>query len=116
MCAVLTCSSLRAAADVGVFSVLAGASVPARQAQTLVDVGFTESAGVSRSAVAAEGGQAVDAGAIVAGVGVTLVDVRLAVPPSVTCQKGVFFFTNASSCVNFGQSFLKFGAFHRQAM
>lgn len=51
----LTCGALRAAADVGVLSVLAGASVPARLAQTLVNVGLTQSASVSRVAVAAKG-------------------------------------------------------------
>lgn len=83
-CVLLTCGSLGAAADVGVLSVLTGASVPARLAQTLVDVGLTQPPGEPGLAVAAEGGQAVDAGAVVARVGVTLVDVRLTVPPSVT--------------------------------
>lgn len=51
---VVTCGALGAAADVGVLSVLAGASVPARLAQTLVDVGLTQPTSVSRVAVAAE--------------------------------------------------------------
>lgn len=50
-----TCGALRTAAEVGVVSVLAGASVSARLAQTLVDVGLTQSSGVSWVAVAAEG-------------------------------------------------------------
>lgn len=49
-----SCGALGAAADVGVLSVLAGASVPARLAQTLVDVGLTQPTSVSRVAVAAE--------------------------------------------------------------
>lgn len=80
----LTCGPLGAAANVSVLSVLAGASVPARLAQTLVDVGLAQPPGKPGLAVAAERGQAVDAGAVVTRVGVTLVDVRLAVPPSVT--------------------------------
>lgn len=66
MCVVATCGALGAAADVGVLSVLAGASIPARLAQTLVDVGLTQPAGVPGVAVAAEGGQAVDTGTVVA--------------------------------------------------
>lgn len=61
-----SCGALGAAADVGVLAVLAGASISARLAQTLVDVGLTQPAGVPRVAVTAEGGQAVDAGTIVA--------------------------------------------------
>lgn len=79
-----TCGSLGAAADVGVLSVQAGASVPARLAQTLVNVGLTQPASEPGVAAAAERSQAVDAGAVVAWVRVTLVDVRLTVPPSVT--------------------------------
>lgn len=62
----VTCGSLGAAAHVGVLAVLAGASVPARLAQALVDVGLAESARVPGVAVAAEGRQAVDAGPVVA--------------------------------------------------
>lgn len=80
----ITSGSLGAAADVRVLPVLAGASVPARLAQTLVDVGLTQPARVSRVAVAAEGGQTVAAGAVVAGARVALVDVRLTVPSRVT--------------------------------
>ncbi len=87
MCVEVTFGALGAAADVGVLSVLAGASVPARLAQTLVDVGLTQPAGVSGVAVATEGGQAVDAGTVVARVRVTLVDVGLTVPPRVTWQE-----------------------------
>lgn len=63
-----TCGAFGAVADVGILSVLAGASVPARLTQTLVNVGLAQPAGVSRSAVAAEGGQAVDAGTVMAGI------------------------------------------------
>ena len=66
MYACVTCGPLGADADVGVLSVLAGASVPARLAQALVDIGLTQPACVSGVAVAAEGGQAVDAGTVVA--------------------------------------------------
>lgn len=82
-----TCGALRTAAEVGIVSVLAGASVSARLAQTLVDVGLTQSTGVSRMAVAAEGRQVIDAGAIVAWVGVTLIDVFFTVLARVTWQK-----------------------------
>lgn len=49
-----TCGSLRAAADVGILSVQAGASVPARLTQTLIDVGLTQPAGEPGVAAAAE--------------------------------------------------------------
>lgn len=87
VCVAVTCGALGAAAGVGILSVLAGASVPARLAQTLIDVGLTQPAGVSGVAVAAEGGQAVDAGTVVARVRVTLVDVGFTVPPRVTWQE-----------------------------
>lgn len=85
----LTCGSLRAAADVGVLSVLAGASILARLAQTLVDVGLTQPASESRVTLATEGGQAIDAGAVVAGVRVTLIDVILTVSPGVSWGENV---------------------------
>ena len=50
----ITCGALGTAADVGVHPVLAGASVSARLAQTLIDVGLTQPARVSKVAVAAE--------------------------------------------------------------
>lgn len=65
---VVSCGALGAAADVTVLSVLASAPVPARLTQTFVNVGLTQPAGVSKFALAAEGGQAIDAGPIVAGV------------------------------------------------
>lgn len=83
-CLLLTCGSLGAAANVSILSVLAGASVSARLAQTLINVGLTQSPGEPGLAVAAERGQAVDAGAVVTRVRVTFVDIRLTVPPSVT--------------------------------
>lgn len=54
----------------------------------LVDVGLAVVARVARLAQAAEGGHAVLAGPVVAGVGVTLVDVHLAVGPRVACRGG----------------------------
>lgn len=49
-----TRGAFRAAANVGILAVLTGATVSAGLAQTLIDVGLTESAGVSRSTLAAE--------------------------------------------------------------
>lgn len=71
-------------ADVGVLPILAGAAVSAWLAETLVDVGLAQSASVPGVAVAAEGSQAVHAGAVVAGVRVALVDFGVAVPAGVT--------------------------------
>lgn len=87
MYVVTTCGAFGAVADVRILSVLAGASIPARLTQTLVNIGLAQPAGVSGSAVAAEGGQAVDARTVMAGIWVTLIDVCLTVPPSVTWQK-----------------------------
>lgn len=84
MCVILTCCSLGADADVAVLRVLAGASVPAWLAQTLIDVGLTQPTGEPGVALAAEGCQAINAGAIVAGVGVTFIYVCLTMLPSVT--------------------------------
>lgn len=81
-----TCGAFGADAQVGVDPILAGAAVSARLAEALVDVGLAQSAGVSGVAVAAEGGQAVHAGAVVAGVRVALVDVGLAVHAGVTWE------------------------------
>ena len=53
-------------------------------AEAFVDVGLTQAPGVTRLALAAEGGQAVLTGAVVAGVGCTLVNIKLAVLSSVT--------------------------------
>lgn len=57
-------------------------------AVALVDVGLAVVARVARLAQAAEGGHAVLAGPVVAWVGVTLVDVHLAVGPRVACRGG----------------------------
>lgn len=84
-----TCGAFGTAADVGVLSVLADTAVPARLAQTLIDVGLTQSAGVTGVALAAEGGQAVNAGSIVARVRGTLVDVGLTVLSGVACQNSL---------------------------
>ena len=53
-------------------------------AEAFVDVVITQAPGVTRLALAAEGGQAVLTGAVVAGVGCTLVNIKLAVLSSVT--------------------------------
>lgn len=84
LCVILTCCSLGTDADIAVLPVLAGASVPARLAQTLIDVGLTKPTGEPGLALAAEWGQAINAGAIVAGVGVTFIYVCLTMLPSVT--------------------------------
>lgn len=91
---------------------MAGAAVPARLTQTLVDVGLTQPAGVTRLALAAEGGQAINAGAVVARERVTLVDVCLTVLPGVAfsalagvlvgpvCALGAIFAWRAGTLVN----------------
>lgn len=81
----VTCSAFGAAADVSILSVLAGASISTRQAQAFIDVGLTESSGVSRVAMAAERRQTIDTGTIVAWVRVTFIDIYLTVPARVTC-------------------------------
>lgn len=80
----LTSGAFRTGADVGVLPVLASAAVLAGLAETLVDVGLTQAAGVAWTAVAGEGGQAVLTGAVMAGVRVALVDISLAVLTRVT--------------------------------
>lgn len=80
----LTSGAFWAGADVGVLPVLASAAVLTGLAETLVDVGLTQAAGVAGTAVAGEGGQAVLAGAIMAGVRVALVDISLTVLTRVT--------------------------------
>lgn len=92
----LTLCAFRTAADVGVCAVLACASVPAGLAQTLVDVGLAQTTGVSGCAVAAEGGQAVLAGAVVAGVRGALVDFCLTVLSSVTWAEMLLFVVGLS--------------------
>lgn len=79
-----TCGSFGTGADVGVLSVLAGSTVLAWLAQTLVDVGLTQAAGVARTAVAREGGQPVFTGAVVAGIRVALIDVYLTMLPCIS--------------------------------
>lgn len=80
----MTSCALGTAADVGIRPVLACASVPAGLTQTLVDVGLAQPTGVSGCAVAAEGGQAVLAGAVVTRVRGALVDFCLTVLSSIT--------------------------------
>lgn len=84
----VTCGSLEAQAEVGVVTVLAGAPVAARLAVAFINVGFTVMACVARLAEAGKGGHAILAGTIVAGVGVTLINVHLAVGPCVTWTTG----------------------------
>lgn len=79
----LTCSAFGARTNVCVLPVLAGATVLAGLAQTLIDVGLTQAAGVARMAVASEGGKAILTSAIVAGVRVAFIDVNLTVLPCV---------------------------------
>lgn len=80
----LTCCAFGAGTNVGVLPVLASAAIFAGLAKTLIDVGLTQTAGVTGATVAGEGGQAVFTGAIMAGVRVALVDVSLTVLPCVT--------------------------------
>lgn len=75
----LTRGPFEADAVVGVVPVLAGAPVFAGLALTLIDVDVAAVAGVAGLAEAGEGGDAILAGAIVARVRVTLIDVNLAV-------------------------------------
>lgn len=63
---------------------MAGAAVAAWLAVALIDVGLTVMACVAWLAEAGEGGHTILAGAIVAGVRVTFIDVHLAVGPRVT--------------------------------
>lgn len=63
---------------------MAGATVAAWLAVALIDVGLTVMARVAWLAEAGEGGHTILAGAIVAGVRVTFIDVHLAVGPRVT--------------------------------
>lgn len=83
-----TCGPLQTEAEVGVVAVLAGAPVAAGLAGALVDVGLAVVARVTRAAEAGEGGDAVLAGAVVAGVGVALINVHLAVHPRVPWTTG----------------------------
>lgn len=78
-----TCSSFGTGTDVRVLSVLAGSTILAWLAQTLIDVSLTQAASVARTTVACEGGQSIFTGAIVAGIRVTLVDVYLTVLPCI---------------------------------
>lgn len=81
---VYTCGAHGAGADVGVLAVLADASVPTGLTQTLVNVGLTQPARVTKATVAGEGGQAILTSTIVTGVRETLIDVSLTVLPRVT--------------------------------
>lgn len=82
----LTCCPFGADATISVFPVLTGAAVFAGVAETLIDVGFTETACVARTAVAGERGQAVLTGPVVAGVRIALVDIDFTVLPCVACS------------------------------
>lgn len=82
----LTCCAFGANTNISVFPVLAGATILAGLAETLINVGFTEAAGEARTAEAGEGGQAVLTCAVVTGVGLALVDVNFTVLSCVTCS------------------------------
>lgn len=83
-----TCGPLEAGAEVGIVAVLAGAAVAAGLAVALVNIALAVVACVARPAQAGEGGHPVLAHPVVARVGVTLVDVHLAVRPRVACRAG----------------------------
>lgn len=80
----VTCGAFSAATNVGILTVLTGATISAGLAQALIDVGLTESACVSRFTLAAERCQTIDAGTVVARVRVALVDICLTVSAGVT--------------------------------
>lgn len=65
---------------------MTSATILAGLAETLVDVSFTETAGVARTAVAGERGQAILTGTIVTGVRIALIDVNFTVLSCVTCS------------------------------
>lgn len=79
-----TCGAFSAATNVGILTVLTGATISAGLAQALIDVGLTESACVSRFTLAAERCQTIDAGPVVARVRVAFVDICLTVSAGVT--------------------------------
>lgn len=80
----VTCGAFSAATNVGILTVLTGATISAGLAQALIDVGLTESACVSRFTLAAERCQTIDAGTVVARVRVAFVDICLTVSAGVT--------------------------------
>lgn len=82
----LTCSPFGADTNISVFPVLTSATILAGLTETLIDVSFTETAGVARTAVAGERGQAILTGTIVAGVRIALIDINFTVLPCVTCS------------------------------
>lgn len=82
----LTCSPFGADANISVFPVLTSATILAGLAETLIDVSFTETARVARTAVAGERGQAILTGTIVTGVRIALIDVDFTVLSCVTCS------------------------------
>lgn len=77
--ACFTWGALRAEAAVGVGAILASASILTGLTEALVDVGLAQAAREASFALAAERGQAILAGAVVAGVWCALVDVKLTV-------------------------------------
>lgn len=87
----LTCGAFWAEAHVGVLSVLAGATVLAGLAQTLVNVSFTQASSEARVAVASKRCQSILTSAIVAGVRVAFVDVDVTVLPCVTWTQKLHF-------------------------
>lgn len=80
----LTCSPFGADANICVFPVLTSATILAGLAETLIDVSFTETARIARTAVAGERGQAILTGTIVTGVRIALIDVDFTVLSCVT--------------------------------
>lgn len=80
----VTCGAFSAATNVGILTVLTGATISTGLAKTLIDVGLTESACVSRFTLAAKRGQTIDAGTVVARVRVAFVDICLTMSAGVT--------------------------------
>lgn len=80
---VKACGAFGAGTNVGVFFILTGASVLTGLAQTLIDIGLTETASVTRTTVAGERGQAIHTGTVVTRTRVTLIDICLTMLPSV---------------------------------
>lgn len=80
----VTCGAFSADTNVGILTVLTGAAISAGLAKTLIDVGLTESACVSRFTLAAKRCQTINAGAVVARVWVAFVNICLTVSAAVT--------------------------------
>lgn len=81
---VSSCSSFGADTQVGILTVLAGASVLAWLTETLINVDLAQTAHETRTADAGEGRQAIFTGAVVTRVGQTLIYICLTVLPCVS--------------------------------